>query len=215
MSEMLYDVISLIKERAEEKSLELRFEIIEEVPEELISDEFRIRQILVNLMNNAVKYTETGTITLKIGGNYTDAGYELKLIVKDTGKGIREEEQEHLFEAFSRADVKANASIEGTGLGLAIVLIVMTIVNRVLKRAPHKDHLLDDMIKWPDNMDKSVWYYADVQEATNSHTYTMSGMTDGVYEIWQKLRPVRDWEAFEKMWSTAHSAANPGEVVNP
>ncbi|MBR7081317.1 MAG: S-layer homology domain-containing protein [Oscillospiraceae bacterium] len=91
----------------------------------------------------------------------------------------------------------------------------MTIVNRVLKRAPHKDHLLDDMIKWPDNMDKSVWYYADVQEATNSHTYTMSGMTDGVYEIWQKLRPVRDWEAFEKMWSTAHSAANPGEVVNP
>ena len=91
----------------------------------------------------------------------------------------------------------------------------MTIVNRVLKRAPHKDHLLDDMIKWPDNMDKSVWYYADVQEATNSHTYTMSGMTDGVYEIWQKLLPVRDWEAFEKMWSTAHSAANPGEVVNP
>ncbi len=121
MSEMLYDVISLIKERSEEKSLELRFEIFEEVPEELISDEFRIRQILVNLMNNAVKYTETGTITLKIGGNYTDTGYELKLIVKDTGKGIREEEQEHLFEAFSRVDVKANASIEGTGLGLAIV----------------------------------------------------------------------------------------------
>ena len=129
MSEMLYDVISLIKERAEEKSLELRFEIFEEVPEELISDEFRIRQILVNLMNNAVKYTETGTITLKIGGNYTDAGYELKLIVKDTGKGIREEEQEHLFEAFSRADVKANASIEGTGLGLAIVKSIVDSMN--------------------------------------------------------------------------------------
>ena len=87
----------------------------------------------------------------------------------------------------------------------------MTIVNRVLKRAPHKDHLLPEweMIVWPDNMDKTVWYYADVQEATNSHEYTMSG----AYENWERELPVRDWAAFEKMWSNAHSAANPGEVV--
>ena len=87
----------------------------------------------------------------------------------------------------------------------------MTIVNRVLKRAPHKDHLLPerDMIVWPDNMDKTVWYYADVQEATNSHEYTMSGE----YENWERELPVRDWVAFEKMWSNAHSASNPGEVI--
>ena len=87
----------------------------------------------------------------------------------------------------------------------------MTIVNRVLKRAPHKDHLLPerDMIVWPDNMDKTVWYYADVQEATNSHEYTMNGE----YENWERELPVRDWEAFEKMWSNAHSASNPGEVI--
>jgi S-layer homology domain. len=87
----------------------------------------------------------------------------------------------------------------------------MTIVNRVLKRAPHKDHLLPerDMITWPDNMDKTVWYYADVQEATNSHEYTMNGE----YENWERELPVRDWEAFEKMWSNAHSASNPGEVI--
>ncbi len=87
----------------------------------------------------------------------------------------------------------------------------MTIVNRVLKRAPHKDHLLPerDMIVWPDNMDKTVWYYADVQEATNSHEYTMNGE----YENWERELPVRDWVAFEKMWSNSHSASNPGEVI--
>ncbi len=121
MSDMLYDVISLIKERAEEKALELKTEISSEVPEALISDEFRIRQILVNLMNNAVKYTDKGCITLKVGGEYTENGYNLSLIVCDTGKGIRKEDQGELFEAFSRADVKANINIEGTGLGLAIV----------------------------------------------------------------------------------------------
>ena len=121
MSEMLFDVVSLVKERADEKGLILKTELTGDVPDKMISDEFRIRQILVNLINNAVKYTERGTVTLSIGGNYTDDGFELHLSVKDTGKGIRKEDQPHLFEAFSRADEKANANIEGTGLGLAIV----------------------------------------------------------------------------------------------
>ena len=104
-----------------------------EVPEEMISDEFRIRQILVNLMNNAVKYTEVGTVTLEVGGGYTSDGYELSFRVKDTGKGIREEDQEHLFEAFSRADIKANVNIEGTGLGLAIAKSIVQNHNGTIK----------------------------------------------------------------------------------
>nr|MCR5624860.1 response regulator [Lachnospiraceae bacterium] len=129
MPEMLIDVISLISERADEKELLLKAEVIDEVPNEIISDEFRIRQILVNLMNNAVKYTDTGAITLKVGGDYTDEGYELRFTVEDTGKGIHKEEQEHLFEAFSRANEKENANIEGTGLGLAIVKSIVTSMN--------------------------------------------------------------------------------------
>ena len=121
MSDLLYDVVSLIKERTDEKNLALETKIADNVPNELISDEFRIRQILINFLNNAVKYTDDGTVTLEVGGSYIDDGYELKISVKDTGKGIREEDQEYLFDAFSRADVKANANIEGTGLGLAIV----------------------------------------------------------------------------------------------
>ena len=87
----------------------------------------------------------------------------------------------------------------------------MTIMNRVLKRAPHKDHLLSEryMITFTDNMDTSKWYYADVQEATNSHTYRMSGG----YEEWEEILPIRDWAAFETMWSNANSAKNPGEVI--
>ncbi len=121
MSDMLHDVISLVKERADEKGLEIKTELTDEIPDEVETDEFRIRQILVNLINNAVKYTEKGSITLKLGGSYTDEGYDLNISVKDTGKGIRKEDQPHLFEAFARADIKTNVNIEGTGLGLAIV----------------------------------------------------------------------------------------------
>ena len=88
----------------------------------------------------------------------------------------------------------------------------MTIVNRVLKRAPHKDHLLEDMIVWPDNLNEDVWYYADVQEATNSHEFHMD--KDDEYEIWTELLPVRDWVALEQEWSEANSSRNPGEVVD-
>ena len=86
----------------------------------------------------------------------------------------------------------------------------ITIINRLLERHPHKDKLSDGMIAWPDNADDSAWYYAEVQEATNSHAYEME---DGV-ERWTELLPVRDWAAFEKEWSTAFSAGNPGDVVS-
>ena len=129
LDDLLCDVISLIKERAEEKSLVLNTQIAEKVPNDMIGDEFRIRQILVNLLNNAVKYTENGSITLYVGGEFKEDGYILHLRVKDTGKGIRKEDIGQLFDAFSRADMKTNANIEGTGLGLAIVKSIVSSMN--------------------------------------------------------------------------------------
>ncbi len=85
----------------------------------------------------------------------------------------------------------------------------MTIVNKVLGRHPHKDQLLPGMITWEDNMDENAWYWAEVQEATNSHDYELD--SDG-YEVWTKLLPVRDWEAFETSWADANAASNPGNV---
>lgn len=91
----------------------------------------------------------------------------------------------------------------------------MTIVNRVLERKPVAEHLLDNMIVWPDNMNTAAWYYADVQEATNSHSYVLRYNEENkAYEIWTVLLPVRDWAALERIWSEANSASNPGEVVS-
>ena len=130
MSELLRDVIALVKERADEKNLPLETVIGPDVPEGQFSDEFRIRQILVNLINNAVKYTDEGKVTLKVDGEYTgDESYMLKISVEDTGRGIKQEDQKGLFDAFSRADVKKNGNIEGTGLGLAIVKNIVDSMN--------------------------------------------------------------------------------------
>ena len=89
----------------------------------------------------------------------------------------------------------------------------MTMVNRTIDRHPHEDHLLDDMIVWPDNPE-TAWYYEQVQEATNSHEYTMNTDDEqNPYEIWTELLPVRDWEQLEKEWSDAHSGQSGGDVV--
>ncbi len=91
----------------------------------------------------------------------------------------------------------------------------VTIVNRVLERYPHKDHLLKDMIVWPDNMDKDMWYYEAIQEATNSHVFNRHyDMEKQPYEVWTELLPVRDWVALEREWSEYNSSRNPGEVVS-
>ena len=89
----------------------------------------------------------------------------------------------------------------------------MTIVNNTLRRTPCKEGLLpvSVMITWPDNA-ASAWYYEAVQEATNSHEYNRASTT--AKEQWTKPLPVRDWAAFERAWSTANSAANPGNVVD-
>ena len=91
----------------------------------------------------------------------------------------------------------------------------MTIVNRTLGRAPSAEHMLPDMITWPDNMDTTTWYYAAVQEATNSHDFELIEVDGTQVESWTVLQPVRDWAALERAWSQANSAPDPngGEVT--
>ena len=85
----------------------------------------------------------------------------------------------------------------------------VTLVNNVLRRAPDADHMLDSMIKWPDNMDTSAWYYEAMQEATNSHDYDM--FEGAEYETWTALEENRDWAALEQDWMNAHRGG--GEVM--
>ena len=89
----------------------------------------------------------------------------------------------------------------------------VTMVNRTIERHPDADHLLDDMITWPDNPE-TAWYYEQIQEATNSHEYTMNTDDEqNPYEIWTNLLPNRDWSELEKEWSDANDGAGSGEVV--
>lgn len=123
-----YEVNSLISDccnmaagRAKAKELELLVECADNVPMKLCGDETHIRQIIVNLLTNAVKYTENGTVKLIVSGRFTDGGFVLKVDVSDTGIGIAEENLPQLFTQFQRFDLQRNRNIEGTGLGLSIV----------------------------------------------------------------------------------------------
>ena len=121
ITNMVQDVTTIIGFRIKDKHIKLITEIDERIPRELIGDEVRIRQILINLMNNAVKFTNQGTITLKMGWKPTnDTEGELQFAVVDTGIGISEENVGKLFTAFGQLDTKKNRNVEGTGLGLAI-----------------------------------------------------------------------------------------------
>lgn len=121
MCTMLNDLINMIKVRAEKKNLNLQLKIQETIPDGLYGDEVRIRQVITNLLTNAVKYTSKGQITLEMSGEYVGRDeIELQVRVADTGKGIREEDKQKLFTAFERLEEKENRNIEGTGLGLAL-----------------------------------------------------------------------------------------------
>lgn len=123
-----YEVNSLISDccnmaagRAKAKELELLVECADNVPMKLCGDETHIRQIIMNLLTNAVKYTEKGTVKLIVSGRFTDGGFVLKVDVSDTGIGIAEENLPQLFTQFQQFDLQRNRNIEGTGLGLSIV----------------------------------------------------------------------------------------------
>ena len=123
---MIHDVVNLIRGKAEQKNLEFYVEVQKEIPNQLFGDELRNRQIIGNLLNNAVKYTQEGSVSLKITYDTSEPEdgeqnrIELLIQVSDTGIGIRQEDMGKLFGNFERLDLEKNRNIEGTGLGLAI-----------------------------------------------------------------------------------------------
>ena len=121
LSSLLNDVINMISQKVDDKGLELVTDVSPDIPHRLYGDEIRIRQVVLNLINNAVKYTEKGTVTLKVHfRKHQDDKLDLQVSVSDTGIGIRDEDLDKLFNSFQRVDMSANRNIEGTGLGLAI-----------------------------------------------------------------------------------------------
>jgi signal transduction histidine kinase len=131
LGELLNDVITMVELRAQKKGLTFELQVEESLPEELYGDDNRIKQIMLNLLNNAVKYTNEGTVRFKVSGitAMDNRKVLLKVAVEDTGIGIREEEIEVLFKGFQRLDLEKNRNIEGTGLGLAITQNLAAMMN--------------------------------------------------------------------------------------
>jgi len=133
LSSLLNNVVNMIEIKAKQKELAFHIEVDEHIPDELYGDEVRIRQVMVNILNNAVKYTRKGSVSLKISKEKTEnQKLFLRIAVSDTGIGIREEDREKLFQDFQRLDVKKNRGVEGTGLGLAITNRLIAQMNGTL-----------------------------------------------------------------------------------
>lgn len=130
----LENIYNLFALRAEDKGLAFILDIDSQLPAELYGDELRMRQILVNLLSNAVKYTDSGTITLraKCVARRDDA-VDVRYEIIDTGRGIKQEDIQTLFEAFGRIDERNNRNIEGTGLGMNITTSLLQLMNSKLE----------------------------------------------------------------------------------
>ncbi len=121
IGQMLRDIQVIGDTRIGEKQVQLKMDVAEEIPRLLYGDALRIRQVIINIMNNAIKFTEKGSVTVKVAVKKREKEkVQLYFSVIDTGQGIRQQDQERLFDAFTQVDIKKNMGKEGTGLGLAI-----------------------------------------------------------------------------------------------
>lgn len=123
LSSVINDLVNMIRIKADDKGLKLNLDFDPHIPKLLFGDEVRVKQVITNILTNAVKYTEKGSVTFSIGYEYTADDPEqiiLNVSVKDTGIGIKEEDMGKLFSEFERIEEERNRNIEGTGLGMSI-----------------------------------------------------------------------------------------------
>jgi CheY-like chemotaxis protein len=121
--------LDLVAVKATEKGLNLAYFLSETVPKMILGDPNRLRQILVNLLGNAVKFTEDGEVKLSVSSQKLDSNYEIHFAVQDTGIGLTADQMDHLFQPFSQVDASITRKHGGTGLGLAIAKKLTELMN--------------------------------------------------------------------------------------
>ncbi|MBR2216457.1 MAG: response regulator [Selenomonadaceae bacterium] len=134
LSSLLNDLVNMIQSRVDKKGLTLAVNTAPDLPNFLFGDEIRLKQVVTNILTNAVKYTERGFVALSVTFERTgEDSISLRVSVKDSGIGIKEEDLKKLFNAFERIEEKRNRSIEGTGLGMNITKRLLTMMGSKLK----------------------------------------------------------------------------------
>ena len=130
---LLNDLYNMLSIKAKDKGLELVFDIDSSIPNEYFGDDKRLRQVLLNLLTNAVKYTNQGQVVLKVTCKVEGENAILHYCVKDTGIGIKEEDIEKIYAAFERVDLQRNREVEGTGLGMTIVQQLLRLMGSEIR----------------------------------------------------------------------------------
>jgi K+-sensing histidine kinase KdpD len=133
---LLNDLVNMVQRKAEEKGLEFKINVGSDTPKILHGDEIRIKQVITNILSNAVKYTREGSITFSVKSFKCEDDPEsvmLHVSVEDTGVGIKKEDLDKLFEAFERIEEKKNRNIEGTGLGMAIAQSFLNMMGSAIQ----------------------------------------------------------------------------------
>ncbi|MBR4719310.1 MAG: response regulator, partial [Lachnospiraceae bacterium] len=126
-SSVMNDVVNMTRNKAYEKGLDYKLNVSSDIPSVLMGDEIRIRQIMLNLINNAIKYTNEGSVGVDVSFDHDEN--MLKFVVTDTGIGIRNEDLGKLFDSFQRLEEDRNRNIEGTGLGLNITMRLVKMMD--------------------------------------------------------------------------------------
>ena len=210
---LLNDVISIIRMRVLDSQIRFVVNIDCEIPNTLFGDEMRIRQILLNLLSNAVKYTESGFVSFSVIGDIRDdSTVNLTIEIEDSGKGIRQENIEKLFDAFVQIDLANNRGIEGTGLGLAITRHIIKAMGGDISvyseygkgstftvMLPQKFRTRKKLASVENPQDKSVLVYELREIFANSIVCTADNL--GV----QCKLVVNDDEFYERMTSETYS----------
>jgi CheY-like chemotaxis protein/HPt (histidine-containing phosphotransfer) domain-containing protein/two-component sensor histidine kinase len=174
---LLNDLVNMVQKKAEDKGLSLNLDIDPNIPTTLNGDEIRIKQIIINILSNAVKYTNEGSITLTAHANKADDKPDvvrIRVSVADTGIGIKPEDLDKLFVAFERIEEKRNRNIEGTGLGMAITQRFLDMMGSHLeveseygKGSVFSFELEQKVVKWEPIGDFAEAYRCSLSERAN------------------------------------------------
>ena len=181
VSLMIYDLVSMIKPRAEQKGLNFIVSADEKIPRTLYGDNIRLKQCALNILTNAVKYTESGSVTMTVSFRQTDDRHiMIRLSVKDTGIGIRPEDLERLFSPFERMELTRNRSIEGTGLGMSIVKNLLAMMDSKIE--VQSDYGKGSVFSFEVEQEVRSWrgmgsYESGVEEAANEETGSREHLT--------------------------------------
>ncbi len=179
LSSIINDLVNMIQTKADDKGLQLKLDINTELPIQLHGDEVRIKQVITNILTNAVKYTERGNVTFSIDFERIvddpDSVF-LNVSVKDTGIGIKKADMKKLFSEFERIEEERNRNVEGTGLGMSITKRLLEMMGSQLEvesiyklGSKFSFRLKQTVVKWEPIGDYEAAYKASLQMNKKYH----------------------------------------------